>query len=150
MKETLNIFAALPNGGRIDLGSLAGSDETAMFVYDIAPGHSSCPYHYEYVEEWLLVVSGQATVRTPDGDRTVAAGEIVRFPSGPAGAHKISNHGEVSCRTLLFSAARAPAVSVYPDSDKIAVWPGDDDGDLIFVRETAVPWSHGEDGWDRA
>jgi len=45
-------------------------------------------------------------------------------------------------------------VSVYPDSDKIGVWVGGDgtDGgdDLIFVRGTAVPWSHGEEGWDRA
>jgi hypothetical protein len=43
-------------------------------------------------------------------------------------------------------------VSVYPDSDKIGIWPGGDgeDDDLFFVRSTAVAWSHGEEGWNRA
>jgi uncharacterized cupin superfamily protein len=151
VKETMNIFEAGPVDGRIDLGALAGSSETAAYVYDIAPGESSAPYHYEYVEEWLLIVAGEAVVRTPDGERALVAGQVVRFPAGPAGAHKVSNRGEVPCRTLLFSARRAPAVSVYPDSDKIGVWPSEDgENDLIFVRESAVPWSHGEDGWHRA
>jgi uncharacterized cupin superfamily protein len=151
LKQTVNIFASDPIDGRLDLGALAGSQATATFLYEIAPGRASCPYHYEYVEEWMLVIAGDASVRTPGGERTVAAGELVRFPAGPDGAHKIANRGDVPCRILLFSAAQAPAVSVYPDSDKVAVWPGDDvDGELIFVRTTAVPWSHGEEGWNEA
>jgi hypothetical protein len=53
-------------------------------------------------------------------------------------------------RTLLFSSSRVPAVSVYPDSDKIGVWAGDEETELIFKRGTAVPWSEGEEGWDKA
>ena len=34
----------------------------------------------------------------------------------------------------MFSSSRAPAVSVYPDSDKIGVWPGDEENDLVFSR----------------
>jgi hypothetical protein len=30
-----------------------------------------------------------------------------------------------------------PAVSVYPDSDKIAVWPGEESDELIFKRGSA-------------
>jgi hypothetical protein len=41
----------------------------------------------------------------------------------------------------MFSSARVPAVSVYPDSNKIGVWPGDVENELIFRRDTAVPWS---------
>jgi hypothetical protein len=49
------------------------------------------------------------------------------------------------------SSASVPAVSVYPDSDKIAVWPGDEANELIFRRGRAVPpWSDGEDGWHEA
>jgi hypothetical protein len=51
---------------------------------------------------------------------------------------------------LLFSSARAPAVSVYPDSDKIGVFPGAEADDLIFKRGTAVLWAEGEDGWENA
>jgi hypothetical protein len=47
---------------------------------------------------------------------------------------------------MMFSREGAPAVSVYPDSDKIAVWTGDSDNNLIFKRDTAVAWSEGEDG----
>ena len=50
----------------------------------------------------------------------------------------------------MFSSSRGPAVSVYPDSDKIGVWPGDDGNDLVFKRGTAVPWSEGEEGFDEA
>jgi hypothetical protein len=41
----------------------------------------------------------------------------------------------------MFSSSRAPAVSVYPDSDKIGVWLGDEANDLVFSRGSAVPWS---------
>ena len=49
---------------------------------------------------------------------------------------------------MMFSSSRVPAVSVYPDSDKIGVWPGNEADDLVFIRETAVAWSDGEDGLD--
>jgi uncharacterized cupin superfamily protein len=151
MQETVNIYDTEIDG-RTDLGALSGSTRLAAFLYEMPPGEAMCPYHYEYVEEWMLVVAGEASVRTPEGERRVAAGELVRFEAGAAGAHKVANRGEVTCRVMLFSEARAPAVSVYPDSNKIGVWPAGDDteNDLLFLRDTAVPWSHGEDGWDRA
>jgi hypothetical protein len=49
-------------------------------------------------------------------------------------------------RTLMFSSTQTPAVSVYPDGDKIGVFPGNETDDLIFRRGTAVPWSYGEEG----
>jgi hypothetical protein len=60
------------------------------------------------------------------------------------------NRSEARARTLVWSSSRVPAVSVYPDSDKIGVWPGDEENELIFRRDTAVPWAHGEEGWQRA
>ena len=98
MNETVNIFEAGPIEGRLDVAELAGSSETSAYVYDIAPGEASCPYHYEYIEEWLLVVAGEAAIRTPEGERAVAAGQLVRFPAGAGGAHKIANRGEAPRR----------------------------------------------------
>jgi uncharacterized cupin superfamily protein len=146
----INIFSAENSEGRIDVARALGSADTAMYVYDLGPGQSSSPYHYEYEEEWLLVVEGNVVVRRPDGEQTLSRGDLVRFPAGPLGAHKIMNRSDTPARTLLFSSARLPAVSVYPDSNKIGVWPGNDADDLVFRRETAVPWSHGEDEWDKA
>lgn len=145
----VNIVAAENTEGRIDVARLLGSSELAMFVYDVAPGAASCPYHYEFTEEWLLVVDGSIAVRVPGGELELGRGDLACFPPGPEGAHKIMNRSGAPARTLLFSNARAPAVSVYPDSDKVAVWP-DAETEYIFERGTAVSWAHGEDGWDRA
>jgi uncharacterized cupin superfamily protein len=148
--NAVNIFDAENLEGRIDVARLAGSTALAMFIYDVAPGQSSSPYHYEYEEEWLLIVEGTIVVRAPGGEHTLGRGDLVRFPPGPDGAHKLMNRSESPARTLMFSSARVPAVSVYPDSDKIGVFPGEEANELIFRRGTAVPWADGEEGWDKA
>lgn len=117
--------------GRLDLSSEA----TAMYLYDVDPG-DSFPYHYEYVEEWLLVVAGAVVVRTPGGEAELDRGSILRFPPGPDGAHQITNRGNATARVLLFSSAALPSISVYPDSDAIGVWP-DDDTEFYFKRSTS-------------
>jgi putative acetyltransferase len=148
--DAVNIVTGENREGRIDVARALGSSAMAMFVYDLAPGQASCPYHYEYEEEWLLVVEGSVTVRRPGGEQVLQRGDLVCFAAGPDGAHKIMNRGDAPARTLLFSVARAPAVSVYPDSDKIGVFPADNENDLFFRRGTAVRYDDGEDGWERA
>jgi uncharacterized cupin superfamily protein len=148
--DAVNIFSVENVQGRVDVARAVGSSATAMFIYDLEPGESSSPYHYEYEEEWLLVVDGTIVVRIPDGERTLERGDLVRFPAGPAGAHKVMNRSESPARMLMFSSSRVPAVSVYPDSDKLGVWPGDELDSLIFKRGTAVPWSEGVEGWEKA
>jgi len=59
------------------------------------------------------------------------------------------NESNSPARTLVLSDSRLPAVSVYPDSDKIGGL-ARRSRDLIFVRDSAGPWSHGEEGWDNA
>ena len=146
----LNVFSAENREGRIDVARAAGSTATAMFVYDLAPGESSSPYHYEYEEEWLLVVDGTLVLRASDGEQTLERGDLVCFPPGPEGAHKVMNRSDAPARTLMFSSSRVPAVSVYPDSDKVAVWSDNEPDELIFKRGTAVAWSEGEEGWHLA
>ena len=46
----------------------------------------------------------------------------------------------------MFSSSATPAVSVYPDSDKIGGFPGTEVDELVFRRGTAVQWSDGEEG----
>lgn len=139
--EIVNIFSAENVEGRIDVARAVGSTATLMFIYDVPPGERQCPYHFEFGEEWLLVVEGTLVLRGPDGERTVERGDVVCFPAGPAGAHQLINRSASPARTLMFSDSRAPAVSVYPDSDKIGVWPADGENDLVFSRGSAVPWS---------
>jgi uncharacterized cupin superfamily protein len=148
--QSVNIFSVDKPKGRLDLAQVLGSSGLMMFVYDLDPGTSSSPYHYEYEEEWLLVVDGTVVLRTPDGEHALQRGDVVRFPPGPEGAHKVMNRSDAPARTLMFSSSRVPAVSVYPDSDKVAVWSGNEPDELIFKRATAVAWSEGEEGWHLA
>ena len=148
--QSVNIFSVDKPEGRLDVAQALGSGSLTMFMYDLDPGSSSSPYHYEYEEEWLLVVDGTIVLRAPDGEHTLQRGDFIRFPAGPDGAHKVMNRSDAPARTLMFSSARVPAVSVYPDSDKIGVWSGHEPDELIFKRATAVPWSEGEEGWHLA
>ena len=132
--QKVNLFEDFT--GRLDIGGVLGSPETAMYLYNLQPG-GSLPYHYEYVEEWLLVLDGSVAVRTPTGERELQRGDLVRYPPGPEGAHQITNRSETTARVLLFSKAAVPAVAVYPDTDTIGVWP-DDDTEYYFKRGTAV------------
>ena len=118
--------------GRLDLSS----EETAMYLYDVDPGESF-PYHYEYVEEWLLVVDGAVAVRVPEGEVELDRGALRRFAPGPGGAHQIINRGVAQARVLLFSKAALPGISVYPETDTIGVWP-DEDTEFYFKRSGAV------------
>ena len=146
----INIFTAENTEGRIDIARALESAETAMYIYDLSPGQAQSPYHYEYNEEWLPVLEGSIILRDTDGEQTLHRGDLVCFRAGPTGAHKIMNRSEAPARMMMFSSSRVPAVSVYPDSDKIGVWSGDEANDLIFKRGTAVPWSEGEEGWEDA
>ena len=120
--------------GGANVSQAVGSEALAVKVYELPAGESVCPYHYEYEEEWLLVLSGTIVVRTPAAEVELAHGDMVCFPPGPAGAHKATNRGEGAARIVMFSSAREPAVAVYPDSDKIGVWPGNPDDKVMLRR----------------
>ncbi|MGO9487882.1 MAG: cupin, partial [Solirubrobacteraceae bacterium] len=63
----------------------------------------------------------------------------------PRGAHKTTNRGDATARLLMFSSAREPAVAVYPDSDKLGVWTGNEaDQVILHRRDGAVDYYQGE------
>lgn len=125
-----------PEGYRaaaVHLSRALGGEALAVKVFELPAGESVCPYHYEYEEEWLVVLDGTVVVRVPEGEERLARGDAVCFPPGPTGAHKVTNAGDASARVVMFSSAREPAVAVYPDSDKIGVWPGEP-ADKVMLR----------------
>ncbi len=104
------------------LGTLLGAKALGASIYDLEPGESVCPYHYEHGrEEWLVVLAGRPTLRTPDGERRVEPWDAICFPEGPGGAHKVTNRSDAPARVLLLSTKGQPVVWVYPDSGKLGV-----------------------------
>jgi uncharacterized cupin superfamily protein len=127
----------------LKLAPLIGGPTMNGGYYELPPGQANCPYHYESDEEWLLVLEGRLTVRHPDGEDELGPGDLVCFPAGPPGAHKLTNNGDEDVRMLIVSTANLPSVAVYPDSDKIGVIA--DWGERVFVRrEAGVDYYDGE------
>jgi len=109
---------------RVRVGELVGSSALGLSVYDLPPGQSAFPYHYELGrEEWLLVLTGRPTLRDPDGEYRLEPGDLVVFPEGEEGAHKVTNNGDEIARIAMISNKEEPSVAFYPDSGKVGVWP---------------------------
>jgi uncharacterized cupin superfamily protein len=131
--------------GMARLGDALGAKESGASVYELAPGQAVCPYHYEVgEEEWLLVLAGNPTLRHPGGSERLEPWDVVCFPRGPEGAHGIRNETERSARVLMFSTVVVPTATVYPDSDKVGIWTGDPETDVLVKRDSAVGYYEGE------
>ena len=131
--------------GMSRFGASIGASMLGGSLYELPPGQAICPYHYEYGnEEWLLVLEGSVTLRHPEGEEELERGDVVCFPVGPEGAHHVSNSGQGAARVLMISTMIEPAVVVYPDSDKLGVWPGDKRDNLMVRRASAVDYWDGE------
>jgi uncharacterized cupin superfamily protein len=119
------------------VGPRLGAHRIGAGLYQAEAGAPIWPYHYHHgVEEWLYVIAGAPVLREPAGERTLAPGDLVCFPSGHRGAHTLQGPG----RFVIFSAGHdvEPWMSVYPDSDKVS-GPGG-----ILLRTGAVGYWHGE------
>jgi uncharacterized cupin superfamily protein len=126
-------------------GKRIGAERMGGSVYELPEGQSICPYHYEYPEEeWLIVLDGTPTLRHPEGEDDLAPGDVVCFPQGPEGAHKVTNNHPGVARVLMLSTISDPNVAVYPDSDKIGVFAGGDRDRVMVRRSSDVPYFDGE------
>jgi uncharacterized cupin superfamily protein len=132
-------------GGMFRFGRLLGATKLGTTVYELSPGQQVCPYHYEYgEEEWLIVLAGTPTVRHPEGSDVLQPWDVVCFPAGPDGAHAVKNETEEMVRILMYSTVTHPAATVYPDSDKVAVWTGNADDNVIARRADGLDYWDGE------
>ena len=124
---------------------LGGAEESGISVYELPPGQAICPYHYEYGRRsgcWCSRASRRcATPRAPSGS---APWDVVFFEKGPAGAHGVRNETEATARVLMFSTVVVPTATVYPDSDKVGIWTGDPETDVMVRRESTVEYFDGE------
>lgn len=119
------------------VGLRLGAHRIGAGVYQAEAGAPIWPFHYHHgVEEWLYVMAGAPVLREPAGERPLAPGDLVCFPSGHRGAHTVSGPG----RFVIFSTGQhvEPWMSVYPDSDKVSGPEG------ILLRGSAVGYWHGE------
>jgi uncharacterized cupin superfamily protein len=122
----LEVLEDAPRGHRFagdGLTERVGATATGMGVYELEPGQASWPYHFEVSEEeWLIVIAGEVTLRTPEGERVLRAGDVACFPAGAGGAHAVRNDSDAIARYAMPS-TKAPygGATIYPDSGKVSV-----------------------------
>jgi uncharacterized cupin superfamily protein len=104
------------------VGALAGAERLGATLYEIDPGQSGSPFHLHHAnEEMVVVLSGRPTLRSLDGSRQLAPGDVVVFPAGRAGAHQLHNETETPVQALVISTMIYPETVEMLDSDKILV-----------------------------
>jgi uncharacterized cupin superfamily protein len=133
---------------RARLGRQAGAERLGLSLWELPAGQAAYPYHFHYTEEELLIVlEGSPSLRTPEGWRKLASGEVVCFPRGERGAHQLLNETEELVRFLSCSTSGEPDVVSYLDSGKIGVFERRADGaglDAMFRAVDAVDYYEGE------
>jgi uncharacterized cupin superfamily protein len=101
-------------GKRLPRGDVLGAS-----VYELGTGNFVVYHFHHGAEEMLIVLRGTPTLRTPDGERVLAEGEVVFFPAGPDGAHAVRNDTDAPARFVMVSDHPSPEVVEYPDLRQI-------------------------------
>ena len=105
------------------------------------PDQYSVPYHFHrYAEELFMIISGSATLRTPNGFEIVNSGDLIFFEKGKTGAHQLYNHTTETCVYLDIRTYIGYDVAEYPDSNKIFIAPSRE----IFEIDSQVSYFEGE------
>lgn len=123
-----------------EMDMLIGAKDLGYQVLKLQPGVATYPKHYHLVaEELAYVLEGECALLTTRGDWKARAGDFIAFPAGANSAHKFRNDGDKPCILLIVGNVTPGDVGVYPDSEKVALFPVG-----IFLQSDKVSYWHGE------
>jgi uncharacterized cupin superfamily protein len=121
-------------------GTLIGAS-----MAEVEPGNKMWPYHTHHAnEEWVLVLHGEPTLRTPEGEQALSAGDVVCFPRGKRGAHQIINRTDAPVRVLMLSSMIVPDVVEYLDTGKVSARNAEGERVMFARPGPAVEYWEGE------
>lgn len=119
-------------------------------VRQLNPGEFSAPYHYHrYSDEMFYIISGHATLRTPEGLTEVSEGDILFFEAGENSAHQLGNQTDNPCVYLDLRTSIGYDIVIYPDSDKLITVP---EGEVFSLKEQKSYFaeeSHVKEIWEK-
>ena len=128
------------------LGTLVNSKYLEFYIVSLDPGKYSFPYHFHRAsEELFMIISGEATLRSPEGFEKVVKGDIIFFEEGPSSAHQLYNHSDSPCVYLDLRTTVGIDVCEYPDSGKINILPFQE----VFESSSKVDYYKGENNTAR-
>jgi uncharacterized cupin superfamily protein len=129
------------SGGGAQSKRLPRGEGLGATVYELDPG-DFVVYHFHHAsEELLIVLDGRPTLRTPEGERRLARGDVLFFPVGPDGAHALRNESAEPVRYVVASTLRSPEVAEYPDLKQITAQArtGSQTGERLWLIHTLGP-----------
>lgn len=98
-------------------------DQAYVCFYEVMPLSSTFPKHYHsYNTECFYIIKGDGIIETDDEQVKVKAGDVIVFPRGKKGTHKLTNTSKSD--TLLyidFDTTNSPDIIHYVDSNKIGI-----------------------------
>ena len=128
------------------LGKLVNSKYLEFYIVSLDSGKFSFPYHFHRgAEELFMILSGEATLRSPEGFQKVVQGDLIFFEEGPSSAHQLYNHGDAPCVYLDLRTTFGIDVCEYPDSGKINILPFLE----VFESSSKVDYYKGENNTAR-
>jgi uncharacterized cupin superfamily protein len=128
------------------VGARIGAELIGGSMYELEAGDRLWPYHTHHGnEEWMIVLRGRPTLRTPEGERELEEGDVVCFRRGKEGLHQVRNGTDVPIRVLMLSTLLAPDIVEYADTNKLSVV--DARGERLFraFRGPDAEYWEGED-----
>ncbi len=105
---------------RLRYSDAGGLTQFGAHVETLQPGSRSSERHWhEEEDEFLYVVSGEATVVEDDGAHLLGPGDAACWPAGAANAHQVVNRSDAPCTYLIFGTRMAREVIHYPDLGRV-------------------------------
>lgn len=98
------------------LAPAAGLFDFGISHVVLQPGGISSQRHWhEEVDEFLVILSGEAILVEDEGETLLRAGDCAAFPKGKGNGHQLRNDGTVECIFVAVGASHGHCH--YPDID---------------------------------
>ena len=121
------------------LGDAFGLTRYGVNLVELPPATWSSQRHWHTQEdEFILVVSGELTLVTDEGEQLLTPGMVAGFPAGDRNGHHLVNNSQGVACYLEIGDRNAQDEVIYPDIDLL--YKMDDHGDHVFTNRDGVPY----------
>ena len=108
---------------RSDISNFAQGGKQEVYFYTLQPGKANSPYHYHTgSDEVYYIISGQGTLKTPEGEKIVSEGDAIVMPANENGAHMLINTSDIPLIYINVKTVSSPDVVIFPESNKFGVF----------------------------
>jgi uncharacterized cupin superfamily protein len=128
------------------VGQRIGGELIGATMSEVEPGSRLWPYHTHYLnEEWVIVLRGEPTLRTPEGEQVLKEGDVVCFSAGQGRCASDHQPNRLTIRVLMLSSMIRGEIIEYLDTGKVLAKDVEDE-DIMFARPgPTVEYWEGED-----